>query len=93
LIGAAKARAGDKNAALQALRDLDAIPGDLYAYARALLHLSLDQKDEAVHWLERGYEDGDGSNLSWINIDPLLDELRGNPRFEALVRKVVGRGD
>jgi eukaryotic-like serine/threonine-protein kinase len=90
LIGAAKARAGDKNAALRALRDLDAIPQDLYSYARALLHLSLDQKDEAMRWLERGYEDGDGSDLSWINVDPLLDELRGNPRFEALVQKVLG---
>ncbi len=89
LIGAAKARAGDKDAASQALTELDGIRRELYAYSRALLYLSLNQKNEALHWLERGFEDRDGSNLGWIKVDPLLDELRGDPRFEALVQKVV----
>jgi len=42
-----------------------------------------------MHWLERGFEDRDGSNLGWIKVDPLLDQLRGHPRFEALVQRVV----
>jgi len=87
--GAAKARAGDKNAALQALSDLDGLHRELYGYPRALLYLSLNQEDEALHWLERGFEDRDGSNLGWIKVDPLLDQLRGHPRFEALVQRVV----
>ena len=40
-------------------------------------------------WLEQGFKERDGSNISWIKVDPLLDSLHGDPRFEALVQKVV----
>ena len=40
-------------------------------------------------WLERALEDRDGSNLGWIKVDPLLEQLRGHPRFEAVVKRVV----
>ena len=39
--------------------------------------------------ISRGFEERDGSNICWINVDPLLDSLHGDPRFEALVQKVV----
>ena len=89
--GAAKALAGDKNAALQTLTDLDNISQhrEVLAYSRALLHLSLNNKDEALRWLEQSFADRDGSNIGAIKVDPLLDPLRGEPRFEALVQKVV----
>ena len=88
---AAKAQAGDKDAALRMLSDLDKISQhrEVVGYWRALLYLSLNNKDEALRWLEQGYEERDGSNISWIKVDPLLDSLHGDPRFEALVQKVV----
>jgi len=43
---------------------------------------------EALRGLEQGYEERDGSNMGWIKVDPLLDSLHGDPRFEALVQKV-----
>jgi TolB-like protein/Flp pilus assembly protein TadD len=91
LCAAAKAQAGDKDAALRMLSDLDKISQhrEVVGYLRALLYLNLNKKDEALRWLEQGYEERDGSNISWINVDPLLDSLHGNPRFEALVQKVV----
>jgi len=90
--GAAKALAGDKSAALQTLTDLDKISQhrEVLAYWRALLYLSVNNKEEALHWLKQSFEDRDGSNIGWIKVDPLLDPLRGDPRFEALVQKVVG---
>jgi len=87
----AKAYAGDKDAALRMLSDLDKISQhrEVVGYWRALLYLSLNNKDEALRWLEQGFKERDGSNISWIKVDPLLDPLHGDPRFEALVQKVV----
>ena len=87
----AKAHAGDKDAARRMLSELDQISQhrEVLSYLRALLYLSLNNKDEALRWLEQGYEERDGSNLCWINVDPLLDSLHGDPRFEALVQKVI----
>ncbi len=62
---------------------------EVVGYLRALLYLSLNNKDEALRWLEQGFKERDGSNISWIKVDPLLDSLHGDPRFEALVQKVV----
>ncbi len=88
---AAKAQAGDKDAARRMLSELDEISQhrEVVGYLRALLYLSLNNKDEALRWLEQGFEERDGSNISWIKVDPLLDSLHGDPRFEALVQKVV----
>ena len=91
ICAAAKARAGDKDAALQMLSELDEISKnrEVVGYFRALLYLSLNNKDEAVRWLEQGFEERDGANICWIKVDPLLIPLHGNPRFEALVQRVI----
>lgn len=45
------------------------------------------EKDSAFVWLERAYRQGDGG-LAETKIDPLLDNLRADPRFAALLRKL-----
>src|SRR6184192_285593 len=91
LCAQAKAHAGDKDAALRMLSDLDKVSQqrEVVGYLRALLYLSLNNKDEALRWLEQDLKERDGSNISWIKVDPLLDPLHGDPRFEALVQKVI----
>jgi TolB-like protein/Flp pilus assembly protein TadD len=59
-------------------------------YALALAHTSLGEKELAIEELEHAYDGGNRSYLFILNVDPLLDDLRGQPRFEALVRKIVG---
>jgi len=91
LCAAAKAQAGDKDAARRMLSELDKISQhrEVLGYWRALLYLSLNKKEEALRWLEQSFEERDGSNINWIKVDPLLASLHGDPRFEALVQKVV----
>jgi serine/threonine-protein kinase len=91
-VAQAKAQAGEKDAAVRMLSELDKLSQrrEVVGYWRALLYLSLNNKDEAVRWLEQGLKERDGSNISWIKVDPLLDPLRGDPRFEALAQRVVG---
>jgi TolB-like protein/tetratricopeptide (TPR) repeat protein len=58
-------------------------------YALALAYTSLGDKDRAIAALERGFAGGNKSYLFLLPGDPLLDDLRGDPRFEALVQKIV----
>jgi len=92
LLAVAKTKMGDKNIAQQALAELDKVHPDRQglAYDRALVCLATGNKDEALRWLEQSYVDRDGANLSWINVEPILDPLHGDPRFEALVHRVIG---
>jgi tetratricopeptide (TPR) repeat protein len=92
LLAAAKAQSGDKDAAIPMLAELEELSQHRYvsSYGRTLLYLSLGNRDEAIRRLEQAVADHDGQNVAVIKVDPLLDPLRGDPRFEALVQKVVG---
>ena len=85
------AKMGRREEAVQALATLEELGKRQYveAYYRALLYISLGQKDQAVSALEQSYAERDGDDIGVIKVDPLLDSLHGDPRFEALVQKVV----
>ena len=54
-----------------------------------LIHDSvfLGDKDQAFAWLGKAYQERDGF-LVWLKVDPSLDSLRSDPRFQALLRKM-----
>src|SRR5438132_11248875 len=70
LSGAAKALAGDKNAALHTLTDLDKINQHraMLAYSPALLHISLNNRDHALRWPEQSFAVGNGSDIGAIKV-------------------------
>jgi TolB-like protein/Tfp pilus assembly protein PilF len=82
---------GRREEAIKALAALEELAKRQYveAYYRALLYISLGQKDQAFTALEQSYAERDGDDIGVIKVDPLLDPLHGNPRFEALVQKVM----
>ena len=53
----------------------------------AYIYAPLGEKDLAIAALEKGYEQRSPFML-WLNVDPLFDSLRDDPRFKALLKKV-----
>ena len=88
-VGYACGVSGDRAKAEQVLRDLEELAKQRYVSPanRVAVYLGLGEKEQALDWLEKAYEDRDPI-FWWINGDQLYDSLRGAPRFEALVQKV-----
>src|SRR5438552_10634058 len=59
------------------------------AYAFAVIHLALGEKDQALDWLEKNARDHAAPYGNLVRVDPYLDPLRGDPRFEALVSAIL----
>jgi TolB-like protein/tetratricopeptide (TPR) repeat protein/class 3 adenylate cyclase len=91
LLGHAYASSGNKSEALKVLDQLKQLAKQRYvsAYSFVIVYVGLGEKDEALQWLERCYQDHAGSEIAWIRVDPLVDPLREDPRFEALAEKIV----
>ena len=53
----------------------------------ALIHIPLGEKDKAMAWLEKGYEER-AFQMQFLKLDPRFDDLRDDPRFADLVRRV-----
>jgi hypothetical protein len=41
-----------------------------------------------LSWLERAFDERDGM-VANLGIDPIFDSLRGDPRFETLLRRLA----
>jgi TolB-like protein/DNA-binding winged helix-turn-helix (wHTH) protein/Flp pilus assembly protein TadD len=85
----AYAHAGRRADALRLLGELKKRQQTGYIPAGALVHayLALGDNDEAFSWFERAYEE-QSNILIYIKVSPLFDPLRGDPRFQDLVRRV-----
>ena len=84
---------GDPAKALQQLDELKALAqrGEVPAFRVAAVCVRLGDKNEAIEWLERSYQNKENSLITTINVNPRLDPLRKDPRFQALAEKVVPR--
>jgi TolB-like protein/Tfp pilus assembly protein PilF len=90
LLGQAYTRAGQREEAQKILARLSEEAKSRYVNAPsfALIYLALGDKERAIDEMEQSYPER-GSFVSRIKVAPMLDDLRGNPRFEALVQKVL----
>ena len=91
LLGHAYGSLGNKTEALKILDQLNEVSSRRYVSASsfAVLFVGLDNKQEALRWLEQSFQDRAGADIGWIRVDSLFDPLRGDPRFEALAEKIV----
>ena len=83
----AYATSGRRNEALQVLNDLKNRSNDGFSNASeiALIYVGLDEKDQAMTWLEKAY--GERFNPS-VLLRPCFDPLRSDPRFQDLLRRI-----
>ena len=56
-------------------------------YEIALVYAGLGEKDKAFEWLEKAYTLRD-RGLTYLKVDPCVDPLRSDPRFQDLLRRV-----
>ena len=78
---------GRKNEADRALAVAEAKYAGIVEYPIAQVYAGRHEPDEAFVWLERAYQRRSGW-VPWIPWDPLLNNLRKDPRFTALLRKL-----
>jgi tetratricopeptide (TPR) repeat protein len=90
-LGHAYAIAGNRVRARRVLTELHAAAAHHYvpAYYFALVHAGLGERDQALRYLERAYEER-STVLAYLLIDPRLAPLRDDPRFLALARRLGG---
>jgi TolB-like protein/Tfp pilus assembly protein PilF len=86
-LGRVLARAGKKERALQVLDELNArarrehVP----AFTFATVHVGLGDHNAALAAIEKAIEERSWF-VTWLKVDPMLDPLRGDVRFERLVQ-------
>jgi Flp pilus assembly protein TadD len=88
-LGYAYAVSGDRTRAKAIIEALKKRPDNVYmpAYYIASIYGALDEKDLAFIWLQRAYAQRD-PQITYLLLDPFMDPLRSDPRFDALLRQV-----
>jgi TolB-like protein/Tfp pilus assembly protein PilF len=88
-LGNAYARAGQLAPAMKTIAQLQQhVQNDgVGRYEIALVYVGLGKKKEAFKWLDEAYQARD-VGLLYLKVDPILDPLRSDPRFDDLVRRV-----
>jgi TolB-like protein/DNA-binding winged helix-turn-helix (wHTH) protein/Flp pilus assembly protein TadD len=92
LLGYAYARSGKKDQALRTLSELQELErrsgsGDV-SYDLALVEIGLGNRNEALAWLEKEYQQRDDDGLLFLKYEPIFDPLRSDPRFLDLLRRM-----
>ena len=90
-LGQAQARIGQHDKAQKILSRMTEEAKSRYvsAYSFALMFIALGDKERAIDALERAYREGAANDIITIRVDPMLEDLHGDPRFEALAEKIV----
>jgi tetratricopeptide (TPR) repeat protein len=80
---------GRRDEAQKILGELKEVSRQRYfpSYAVATIYTGLGDKERALEWLEKAYEERCGW-MAFLRVDPALDSLRSEGRFKDLLRRV-----
>jgi serine/threonine-protein kinase len=85
----ALAKSGKRDEARAALKELLKSSATNYVppYSIALIYNALGMRDNALEWLEKGYEQRD-PKMTFLKVEPKWNNLREEPRFVALMKRM-----
>ena len=89
LLAEVHALSGNKSQAMRVLEDLEQLTKKRYvcSYEVATAYVLLKEKDRAFRWFDKAVEDRSDCMVV-LAVDPRLDSLRSDPRFQDLLRRV-----
>ncbi len=89
LIGRAYALSGKKAEAQRVINELKTLSKRAYVppYNFAIIYSGLENKDEAFAYLDRAHTER-SFYLTWLKVDPQLDNLRSDVRFKEMLKRV-----
>ena len=89
MLGETYAAAGDRKSAQRVLGELKQQASRRYVcpHEVAALQAALQEKDQALGSLEKAYEVRSDC-VPFLAVDPRMDSLRSDPRFQALLRRI-----
>lgn len=88
-LGYGYAVSGQAREARKVLNELQGLPKGKYVppYDLAAVWMGLEDKNQALKWLERACEDH-AAYFSSIKVEPVFDRLHPDPRFQDLLRRI-----
>ena len=83
------AQMGRITEALAIVEELKALSTNRYVspYGIASIYACMGEVETALDWLEKAFSEHD-QTLVWVKVHPRLDSVRGEARFESLLRKM-----
>jgi tetratricopeptide (TPR) repeat protein len=89
ILAAAYAKAGKRADADKALTDLKEKVKKRYScsYEIAIAYIFLGRRDAAFQFFEKGYQDRSDC-MPMLGVDPRIDEIRSDPRYQELLRRL-----
>jgi adenylate cyclase len=88
-LGFAYAKNGQQDKAMQTLNDLNQLGQKRFVtpFCQAMIYLGTGDNGKAIDWLEKAYAER-SVWMGWLKVQPMLDPLRSDPRFQALYNKL-----
>jgi tetratricopeptide (TPR) repeat protein len=88
-LGHTLGRAGHRDEATGILKELLEAAKQRYVspFDIATVYIGLNQVDHAFEWLEKAYQ-GRSSWMAGLGVDPRLDTIRDDPRFDSFLRRL-----
>jgi TolB-like protein/DNA-binding winged helix-turn-helix (wHTH) protein/Tfp pilus assembly protein PilF len=89
VLGLVYGLAGRRDDATRVLNELLELNKQRYVTPAALVnvYIGLGDKERALTWLEKAYEER-SNYIAYLNVFPIVDPLRSDPRFAGLLQKV-----